>query len=270
MIREIKQLPNSIREFLLKSHEDCVRLWDLMLTLDLPDLFTASELLNHCELTRYQIYQGLKDLKRLKVLAIKTVRNGLRGRPVQCFRLTPVRLIIERWGLRSGESDPLDREAMQSPKKYRAALHRAFIKRVRPEWSRKQLGRRLGVSGRATFNYEQLYSDIVVTPQFAELEVKLPKDFEYDVLHSMSSADIPYELAGGAKWLEAWIPVAYSEAEILQYNLWVGAEKIVKKKYPYLRFLAEKLLRAGLRVFAVEQRANKYSVKSEYDDWMDS
>jgi hypothetical protein len=279
IMTEIKYLPNSIREHVLKTHPAAAVLWDLLVYCDVRE-FTVYEALEACrnvvEMSVYRMYEGLKALKELKVVACKLIKQN-RGRPVQLFRLTPVSIVLERWNLNRGMSDEIEPDAFASPKRYRAALHRMFIKRVRPDWSRKNLGKRLGVSGRATYNYEKMYKDIKVTARYEELEVVAELSYGFQ---EVALEHIPEKLERSRPcFLRVWEEVKLSAEKIREQELALMAynemeikpllrpriytTKLVERRYPCVRYLAARLLDKGYRVVRVRRLANLYEVVDE-------
>jgi hypothetical protein len=256
-----------------------VMLWDLLVYADLHE-FTVDEALERCKefvnVSLYRMYSGLNALKRLGVVTAKLIKQK-RGCPVQLFRLRPINIALERWNLRQGVSDAVPPSELSSPKKYRAALHRAFIKRVRPDWSRKNLGKRLGVSGRATYNYEKMYKDIKVTARYEELEVVAELSYGFQ---EVALEHIPEKLERSRPcFLRVWEEVKLSAEKIREQELALMAynemeikpllrpriytTKLVERRYPCVRYLAARLLDKGYRVVRVRRLANLYEVVDE-------
>lgn len=73
-----------------------------------------------------------------------------RGRPPKTYQVPFITTICEKFGLKMTKSDPITKSDLQSPKRYRQALEREFIKRRPGLYPRKWLAKRLGISKRTS------------------------------------------------------------------------------------------------------------------------
>ena len=77
-----------------------------------------------------------------------------RGRPVELmFQVPSVGRLLSVLKVSWTPSDAMKADDLRSAHKYRVAVHREYVRRLRPESSLRQLGRRLGVSGRTIQRY---------------------------------------------------------------------------------------------------------------------
>ena len=72
------------------------------------------------------------------------------GRPAKTYQMPFITTLCAKFGLKMTKSDPITKGDLQSPKNYRQALEREFIKRKPGLYPRKWLAKRLGVSKRTS------------------------------------------------------------------------------------------------------------------------
>lgn len=261
---------NAIREHLLQHHaEHAAMVLDALALTGYTsgdELSVSTALLNFAaeriQMSAYALRKGLSQLRQLGLLAWRIHNNKLRGAPVTIYRLSPMNLIAEKLGVVMGAFDKITTAAVSRIRDYRAHLHHAFLSRRDGEYSRRWLGGRLGVSGRATFNYEQNFDDIEVKPRFQETQIT------WDNLDCL-----PREAAQGPVFLRICVEVPLTEAEIAErYGavnpIWrpiLHKTRLEERKFPALRAIAVKLLREGHAVYMVRQQTNYYRVKSELE-----
>lgn len=262
--------PNAIREHLLQNHAGHAAMVLDALALagykSGDELSVSSAMLNFAaegiQMSAYALRKGLEQLRELKLLACRTYNNRLRGAPVTIYRLSPMNLIAEKLGVVIKAFDKITKAAVSRIRDYRAHLNRAFIARRDGEYSRDFLGARLGVSGRATYNYEKDFPEIEVKPRFLETQITWEN---LDVL--------PREKSAGPVFLRICVEVPLTEAEIAErYGavnpVWrpiLHNTRSEERRFPALRAIAVKLLREGHEIYMVRQQTNYYRVKSELE-----
>lgn len=235
------------------------------------ELSVSTALLNFAaesiQMSASALRKGLYQLRELNLIGLRIYNNKLRGAPVTIYRLSPMNLIAEKLGVVIKAFDKITTAAVSRIRDYRAHLHRAFLSRRDGEYSRKWLGERLGVSGRATFNYEQDFPEIEVTPRFAETQITWDN---LDVL--------PREKSAGPVYLKICVEVPLTEAEIAERYAAVNPvwrpvlrkTRLEERRFPSLRAIAVKLLREGHEIQLVRQQTNYYRVKSEIEMLLES
>lgn len=261
---------NAIREHLLQHRaEHAAMVLDALALAGYQagnELSVATALLNFAgegiEMTAYALRKGLRQLQQLGLIAWRVYNNKKRGAPVTIYRLSPMKLIAEKLSVVMGAFDKITKAAVSHIRDYRAHLHRAFLARRDGEYSRRWLGARLGVSGRATYNYEKDFDDIQVTPRFHETEIT------WDNLDLL-----PFERIEGPVFLRIFIEVPLTEAEIAERYaavspIWrsiLHKTRIEEHRFPAIRAIAVKLLRDGHTVDMIRQLSNYYRVKTELE-----
>jgi hypothetical protein len=262
--------PNAIREHLLQNQAGHAAMVLDALALagyeSGDELSVSTAMLNFAaesiEMSAYALRKGLEQLRQLKLLGCRTYNNKLRGAPVTIYRLSPMSLIAEKLGVVIKAFDQITKAAVRRIRDYRAHLNRAFIARRDGEYSRDFLGARLGVSGRATYNYEKDFPEIEVKPRFLETQITWDN---LDVL--------PREKSQGPIFLKICVEVPLTEAEIAErYGavnpVWrpiLHNTRSEERRFPAIRAIAVKLLRAGHKIYMVRQQTNYYRVKSELE-----
>jgi len=238
-------LANSIKENLLKTdNAQAAMLLEAIFSTGANEwpAFDVVTILGHFMVKEIAIGQsvvrkGLKQLSDLGLLAKRHMMTRRKGRPMIEYRLATLHGMSLKLGVQLHQNeneDSVPEAAYRSVSKYRAALHRGLIARLKGQYSRQFLGERLGVSGRSTYNYEK-ESDIEVTPQYAYTE----KMFGYDVpLAPEKSLSGRFFLAVKRRFLGAWE--------------WVHM--------PYNRAVLERELSLGHEVYKATQVANFYSI----------
>ena len=79
-----------------------------------------------------------------------------RGRPVELmFQVPSAGRLLSVLNVSWTPSDPVSEDDVRSAHRYRLAVHREYIRRLAPQVSVKQLGLRLGVSGRTVRRYNR-------------------------------------------------------------------------------------------------------------------
>lgn len=142
------------------------------------------------------------------------------------FRMPAPDALARRLAVTGARSDRLAPEDLHSPAAYRAALHRALIKRAPGQYGRAWLAERLGVSRRSCRRYERR-TGVHVEPTFS-------------------------------LWPVRWGTVEQVMPEDAGPGQFLQDER--GRRYPPLRALAHKLLAAGRQLMYVQQDANHYSV----------
>lgn len=183
-------LPNSIREHLLQNKQTAlVRVLDglLMVGMTQGQVITERDIVEELQhhVGRYSILKALSatyddgesifsqtnkvipspqppshtdvasaiagDSNNKCVLFRGTTPNkNQRGRPPKTYQVPFIATMCERLGLKMTKSDPISKGDLQSPKHYRQALEREFIKRRPGLYPRKWLAKRLGISKRTS------------------------------------------------------------------------------------------------------------------------
>ncbi len=169
-----------------------------------------------------------------QVLDGKKEKNKDRGRTPAKYILPEPAHIAKLMKIQSSgrqHYDPMQEQALQSIKNYRAEVHAAFVRRFPGMYTRAWLGERIGVCGRTIYTYDNLV-DIQVTPNHKRQE-----------LDAFAAACLPDKRrdAPGNQWLE----------------------DDFGNRFPPVRRAAEMLLRRGLQVWLVKRLANTYAPKSE-------
>jgi hypothetical protein len=213
-------------------------------------------------MSAYALRKGLEQLRQLKLVASRVYNNRLRGAPVTIYRISPMNLIAEKLNVVIKAFDKITKAAVNSIRDYRAHLTRAFLARRPGTYSRDFLGERVGVSGRATYNYQKSFNDIEVKHRFHEQEIT------WDNLDLL-----PREKAQGPVFLRINVEVPLTEAEIAEKYaavnpIWRPAlhkTRIEERRFPALRAIAVTLLRDGHTVYMIRQLTNHYRVKGEIE-----
>jgi hypothetical protein len=160
----------------------------------------------------------------------KRVKNGGRGRPARAYRLPPAEEIAQRLGVSAKSGDGLTKHDFESAKMYREALHEKLLERRPGHYARAWLAQRLGVSRWTARRYEKARG---VLAQAAYTEEKL----------TWNSARRLPELKTG-------------------FTRGTFIETQDGKRYPAVRGLALKLLKADQGVVLRQQRGNFYAARA--------
>ena len=168
-------LPNSLREFLLREQGSTVlaRLLDIfgIAKWKAGEVFTmadAARLGERYGLNRKSVmealggpasvFDGQHIIRRRYVEYLDSVglnRRG-RGRPARILYLAPsVGELMSRFKLGWSPSDGITVDDVKSAHSYRLALHREYIRRLKPRASMSRMAARLGVSRRTIQRYNQ-------------------------------------------------------------------------------------------------------------------
>ena len=84
------------------------------------------------------------------------LKSRKRGRPVELmFQAPSVGRLLSVLKVSWTPSDAISADDLRSAHRYRVAVHREYVRRLRPEASLRQLGRRVGVSGRTIQRYNR-------------------------------------------------------------------------------------------------------------------
>ena len=176
LVPEVGGLPNSVREFLLKSQGSSivVRLLDIFVLSgwNAGEWYSCGDMVEQARrhgLSRrsvlealvgsVSVYRGRPIIKRRYVEYVDGwgLNVKRRGRPVEkLYEVPRVADLVRLFGVAWSPSDCLGSDDVKSAHAYRLALHREYIRRLSPEVPQAWLGRRLGVSGRSIrrFNSE--------------------------------------------------------------------------------------------------------------------
>ena len=243
---KINGLPNSVREKLLQQGSGRTAIvLDVLLSLEISGRYISVR-----EAEERIAAAGLNVATRL-------VRAGLdgdllhavpepaegKGRPAMLYWI-PVRAdLIRRFadGF-EGETDCLLPEDVQTLSKYRAGLHREFIRRSPGQYGRGWLSQRLGLSKNATREYEK--SD----------EWEVTSRFKFEYVNDFLA--IPERAIRGATWLVASVLDLVAEDAIWRFK---DRATIPGVHLPFCRFVAYQQKRVGRFVFKVTQQCNHYA-----------
>lgn len=256
-------LPNSIREYLLQNKQTAlVRVLDglLMIGMTQGQVVTEREIvegLQH-QVGRYSILKALsatyedgtcifsqidKQLPSPQPPSHTTVASAIagesnnkcllfrgttsnknqRGRPPKTYQVPFITTICEKFGLKMTKSDPITKADLQSPKRYRQALEREFIKRRPGLYPRQWLAKRLGISKRTSQR------------DHAEMETKQRPMYFRQVITWENLGHVPEEGENG-----------------------IFLQDETGKRYPANRQLAKSLLANHRQVCLMRQDVNYY------------
>ncbi len=104
------------------------------------------------------IYDGKHIISRRYVDYLDSggLKSRKRGRPVELkFQVPSAGRLLALLKVSWTPSDAINAEDLGSAHRYRVAVHREYVRRLRPEASLRHLGRRLGVSGRTIQRYNE-------------------------------------------------------------------------------------------------------------------
>ncbi|MGQ9887292.1 MAG: bifunctional DNA primase/polymerase [Aggregatilineales bacterium] len=170
----------------------------------------------------------VRDAKRVKISC-----SQKRGRPATHFVMPDNGALYRALGVRPSGAEPLPAESLTSPRRYRAALHRALIARRPGRYSRRWLSARLGVSVWTSRRYDRI-AGVVATPTYAEQPI-----------YWGNLALVPPEAD----------PNGPNGTFLVD---------ITGKRYPPLQAIAMRLLARGQRVSLMRQDWNFYTVKFKH------
>lgn len=264
----LKFAPNIIKEYLLQNG-----LAHAALVLDalaasgavewqictIPDMIKWFKLLG-VDLSDQLLRKGLAQLRELKILGVQVLNAPRRGRPALAYRLPSWAAIAEILGLKLHEKEnhhAVELSAFVSVRAYRAGLHRSYIMvNQNKKIDRAFLGRRLGVGGRSTYNYEQK-TDIVAIPKY-----------EKRMLSTAEILRLPERATSSKFFLLVEYERPMTEDEKNQAFSWVSIEgrkslhptTIDQKKLPASRYLAMRERALGRSVYVAWQVANEYKI----------
>ncbi|GAB5490899.1 MAG: hypothetical protein Phog2KO_11140 [Phototrophicaceae bacterium] len=256
-------LPNSIREYLLQTKQTAlVRVLDglLMVGMTQGELLTerliVEKLENH--VGRYSILKALSakyddgsaifsqidtktpspqppthtdvasaiagDTNNKCLLFRVTASDKTKmGRPAKTYQMPFIATLCAKFGLKMTKSDPITKGDLQSPKQYRQALEREFIKRKPGLYPRKWLAKRLGISKRTSQR------------DHAEMETKQRPMYFREIITWETLGHVP---------------------EDAEFGIFLQDE--LGKRYPANRQLAKSLLAKHHHLSLVRQDVNYY------------
>jgi len=206
------------------------------------------------------VRKGLFQLAELGLFSVSKKMNRRKGRPLWHYTPKSIQKIAEKLNVklhRDENADPVPLTAFKNTATYRAAKHYSLLVRLgKSELSRRKLGARLGVKGRSTYNYE-IGKRLSVKPRFETI--------------SLSKADIekaPDKRLNFNIFLEVHFVRELSDLELAEkFGEFEPTQrylfgKIVTdvKKMPYTKFILERELERGNRVFLCKQITNEYEV----------
>jgi len=167
---------------------------------------------------------ALKPLNKCYLLVRKNQYKPQGGRPEHVFRMPSIEDLCAILGVKNSVSDPLEQADLASAHQTRIALHRELIKRRPGQYSCHWLGQRLGVSKRTIRAYNRL------------IPIQSRSMFTESSIYWNTIDRLPFD-------------------EPLS-----GAFIITKagKKYPALRFIASNLLVEGQSIRLKQQMGNFY------------
>ena len=256
-------LPNSIREYLLQDKQTAlVRVLDglLMIGMTQGQLMTERDIVEALEnhVGRYSILKALSATYDDGSCVFSQIKQGnpspqppshtdvasaiagesnnkcllfrgtepnkiQRGRRPKTYQVPFISTICEKFGLKMTKSDPITKADLQSPKRYRQALEREFIKRRPGLYPRKWLAKRLGISKRTSRR------------DYAEMETKQRPMYFRQII--------------------TWDNLAYVPEEG-DYGIFLQDE--TGKRYPANRQLAKSLLANHRHICLMRQDVNYY------------
>jgi len=205
------------------------------------------------------VRRGLKDLAKLKLIKTKLIMNRRKGRPMIEYSLMTSLGMANHLGVKlhhAENHDPVPFEAFKAVTKYRGALHRALFVRLEGAYTREFLGKRLGVSGRTTFNYEQ-GTDIEV-----QQKLELERLYKGDIAHAPEKKIVGRFFLRVRKIVEMTedeINEKYKETAPENRHFWKRT-KTIWVSMPYTRHILERELRLGNECYKAWQVANYYSI----------
>jgi len=264
----LKFAPNIIKEYLLQhgfAHAALVLdalaasgavEWQIC---TIPDMIKWFKLLG-VDLSDQLLRKGLAQLRELKILGVRVIQAPRRGGPALAYTLPSWDAIAELLKLKLHDKE--NHHAVQpgdfvSIRAYRAGLHRSYIMaNQNKKMDRAFLGRRLGVGGRSTYNYEQK-TDIIAIPEH-----------EKRMLSTAEILRLPERATSSKFFLLVEYERAMTEDEKNQAFSWVSIEgrkslhptTIDRKKLPASRFLAQRERALGRSVYIAWQVANSYKI----------
>ena len=204
--------------------------------------------------------RGLFDLARLGLFETFKIMSKTKGRPFWNYAPKPMPKMVQILGVkfhRDENHDTIPFTAFINTKTFRAAKHYALIARLGvSRLSRKKLGARLGVGGRSTFNYE------------LGTRIKVEQRIERTPLSKLDIANAPISKPKGNLFLLVEFERELSDLELAEkykdydpaYQIFWRRTTTDKKYMPYTRFILERELGRGNRVFLVKQITNEYSI----------
>lgn len=206
------------------------------------------------------VRRGLYDLARLGLMATRKIMTRGKGRPRWEYRLASVSGIAQILGVKLHQNEAKDAipvTSFKSARAYRASKHYSLLKRLgTSQLSRKKLGARLGVGGRATFNYEQ-NTNIQVRPRLDRTKLSMA-----DVAHAplkRPNANIYLEVIFERDMTDDELKIVYKDFD--ESYLLIGNRKTKDTKFmPYTQFILRRELERGNAVNLVKQITNEYSI----------
>lgn len=252
-------MPNSVRERLLRQQKSTIvaRLLDIFqLAGWLPEsTFTLKEA---CELAagygmnrksvlqaltgELSIYNGSHIISRRYVdyLDNRGLKARKRGRPVALrFQVPSVSRLIALLEVALCPADAITEADVRSARQYRLAVHREYIKRLRPEATTALLAGRLGVSGRTVRRYNRALG-VRVAPVISSFE-----------LSRQALRALPRRRSSARKSATA--------------GFWLERED--GKRLPAWRHVGSRLIReAGAKVWVCMRRGSVFSLAAKAPD----
>jgi|GEM_PF-4421576 len=181
--------------------------------------------------------------RRRRLFNFAGIHRPKRGRPAQLYELPSAAEVASRLGIPRTLSDELKPADLHGLTKYRAALHREFIRRSPGVYTRGWLAGRLGVSKRTVRAYDKR-AGIKVTPQI-----------KYERMYSMIQVSNALSMQ----------TVITREPYGTPHDRWL--EDPTGKRYPLMRDIAKRLFEKYPTpkdklplCFIVYQTANKYEI----------
>lgn len=208
------------------------------------------------------VRRGLYVLASKGLLTTRKVLSRQKGRPAWIYRVKSISEMAEKLGVklhRDENADAIPLASFKSTRAFRGALHISLLRRLGTSYlSRKKLGARLGVGGRSTFNYE-IGSDIVVTQRVEKEELK-----EFDIQHAPETRPknnvflrVEWQRDLSLEELTAKYAGFDTTPALLR------RETTTEHRYmPYTKFILERELGRGNKVFKCKQITNLYEISA--------
>ena len=206
------------------------------------------------------VRRGLFDLARLGVVDTFKILTRGKGRPMWNYAPKNREKIAKVLGVklhRDENCDAIPFSAFKSGKTYRAAKHFVHIARLgTSQPSRRKLGARLGVGGRSTFNYE-IGTKILAKARFET--IALSKADIANAPEKRPNANIFLTVEFVRKLTDLELAEKYGELDPVMKRFF-DEEVLDTKKMPYTKFILERELERGNRVYLTKQLTNEYSI----------
>lgn len=208
------------------------------------------------------VRRGLFDLAQLRLLDTFKILTRGKGRPMWNYAPKSMAKMGKILGVqfhRDENHDAIPFSAFTTVKSYRSAKHYSHIARLGTSTpSRKKLGARLGVGGRSTYNYE-LGKNILVKARFET--ISLTKADIANAPETRPNANTFLTVEFVRKLTDAEMLEKYGELDQVMKRFF-DEEIEDTKKMPYTKFILERELERGNRVYLTKQLTNEYSIAS--------